>query len=127
MSRFKFAIPQAMVPGATRRIDPDTLIPMTGKKGVPLWDMPTPTRYEQHTRRRLDQKTKKVITDKVLVPVYRGVDASIARMIRSEFRRTQRKADAARKHDLAKAAAAHEATVKMQDSILNPGGGNVGK
>jgi len=128
MSRRKHAEPAIMVPGATRRINPDTLLPeFAVKNKVPLWNMPTPIRYVEHVRRRLDEKTKTVITDKVAVPIYRGLDATLARLIRAEFRRNQRKADAARKHDLAKAAAAHKATVKMQDSILNPGGKNVGK
>lgn len=127
MSRIKHAVPLTVVPGATRRIDPETLLQMKGEKGVSLWNMPTPLRYVEHTRRRLNKKTKKVITDKVSVPIYRGVDASLARLIRAEYRRTQRKVAEARKHDLSKAAAAHEATMKMQDSIINPGGENVGK
>lgn len=126
MSRRKFAEPGIIVPGATRRIDPTTLMPeFAVKNKVPLWNMPTPTRYVEHVRRRLDKKTKVVITDKVMVPIYRGVSASIARMIRSGFRRDQRKAEVARKHDLSKAAAAHEANVRIQDSIINPGGENV--
>ena len=127
MSHIKHAVPQTVVPGATRRINPETLLPMTGKKSVPLWDMPVPLRYVEHVRRRLDKKTKKVVTDKVAVPIYRGVDASLARMIRGEYRRTARKAEVARKHDLSKAVAAHEASKKMQDSIINPGGTNVGE
>lgn len=126
MSRIKHAIPLTVVPGATRRIDPETLLQaVTVKNKVPLWDMPAPLRYVEHVRRRLDKKTKKMVTDKVAVPIYRGVDASLARMIRGEYRRTQRKAAEARKHDLSKAAAAHEAEMKMQDSIMNPGGSNV--
>ena len=127
MSRIKYTVPQIVVPGATRRIDPETLSQMKSKKGVLLWDMPAPLRYVEHTHRRLDKKTKKVITDKVAVPIYRGVSASLARLIRAEYRRTQRKAAEARKHDLSKAAAAHEAEMKMQDSIINPGGEHVGK
>ena len=128
MSRRKFAEPGIIVPGATRRVDPETLLPeFAVKNKVPLWNMPTPIRYVEHVRRRLDKKTKTVITDKVAVPIYRGVSASLVRMIRAEYRRTQRKADEARKHDLTKAAAAHEATKKMQDSIINPGGENVGE
>lgn len=128
MSRQKFAIPQTMVPGATRRINPDTLMPMVGKKNkVPLWDMPTPVRYVEHVRRRLHKRTKKVITDMVMVPIYRGIPAALARLIRAAYRRTQREAEEARKADLSKAAAAHEAETKMQDSIMNPGGQNVGE
>jgi hypothetical protein len=128
MSRQKFAIPQTMVPGATRRVDPETLLPMVSVKNkVPLWDMPTPVRYVEHVRRRLDKKTKTVVMDKVMVPIYRGIPSSLARLIRGEYRRTQRKADEARKADLSKAAAAHEATMKMQGSIINPGGHNVGE
>lgn len=127
MSRYKFAIPQTMVPGATRRINPDTLLPLMGKNDIALWDMPTPIRYVDHVRRRLDMKTKTVIIDTVSVPIYRGVDTALARLIRADYRRTQRKADEARKHDLSKAVAAHEASKEMQDSIMNPGGPNVGE
>jgi len=108
MSRRKFAIPQTMVPGATRRIDPDTLLPkVSAKNKVPLWDMPTPVRYVEHTRRRLNKRTKEVITDKVMVPIYRGISTSIVRHMRAEHRRTQRKA---------LAAAIQKATAQMQDS-----------
>ena len=127
MSRYKFATSQTMVPGATRRVNPDTLLPLMGKNDIALWDMPTPIRYVDHVRRRLDPKTKTVRTDKVSVPVYRGVDTSLARLIRADYRRAQRKADEARKHDLSKAVAEHEASKKMQDSIMNPGGENVGE
>lgn len=126
MSRHRFANPLIVVPGATRRIDPETLLPMVSiKNKVPLWDMPTPIRYVEHVKRRLDRKTKTVIVDKVMVPIYRGLSASLARLIRADYHRMQRKADKVRKHDLVKAAAAHEAATQMQDSIINPGGHNV--
>lgn len=125
MSRHRFAIPQTMVPGATRRVDPDTLLPVVNVKNkVPLWDMPTPIRYVEHVKRRLNKKTKTIVVDKVMVPVYRGLSASLARLIRADYRRTQRKAEEARRADVIEATAAHKAEMKMQDFIINPGGHN---
>lgn len=85
-----FALPGTFVPGATKRIDPDTLAQELGRKGVPLWDMPDPVRYVEHVRRRRHRKTGKVITDMVSVPIYRGVSAKLANWYRSDARRQNR-------------------------------------
>lgn len=87
-----FAEPQTFVPGATRRIDPDTLMPEVDKKGRPLWDMPSPIRYAEHIKRRKHKKTGEVIEEEVMVPIYQGMGARMANWYRSQARRTMRKA-----------------------------------
>jgi hypothetical protein len=74
------------VPGARRRVDPETLMVMTSDHGRPLWDMPAPIRYAEHVH--VDKKGRHPIK----VPIYRGASASYARRVRSEVRRNQRKA-----------------------------------
>ncbi len=88
-----FAEPQTFVPGATRRIDPDTLMPEVDKKGRPLWDMPSPIRYAEHVTRRRTKQTGVVIGDTVMVPIYQGMDARMANWYRGQARRAMRKAE----------------------------------
>lgn len=83
--------PQTRVPGATRRINTETLMPMTDKKGRTLWNMPAPVRYAEHTKWHRDEKTGERIAEKIKVPVYRGVSAEFARYIQSQIRRQHRK------------------------------------
>ena len=82
--------PRTITPGAVRQINPDTLLPAVDAKGKPLFDLPQPIRFAEHTRRR--KIRGKVVTDKVKVPVYRGVPASLANHIRGQMKRTRRKA-----------------------------------
>ena len=82
--------PRTVTPGAVRQINPDTLLPAMDEKGRPLFDLPQPIRFVQHTRRR--KIRGKVVEDKVKVPVYRGFPASLARHMRGQMKRAQRKA-----------------------------------
>lgn len=82
--------PRTITPGATRQINPETLLPAVDEKGRLLFHMPQPIRFAEHTRRR--KVNGKVITDKVKVPIYRGFPASLARYIRGQMKRAQRKA-----------------------------------
>jgi len=103
------------MPGATRRIDPDTLLAMSDENGRPLWNMPAPISYAQHKGTRT--------TEPVFVPVYRGTSASYARWVKAQLRRKKRKeaeAEAAKENEslLKKAGDA------IKDLVLNPGGHN---
>lgn len=125
----KFALPQTRVLGATRRIDPDTLMPAYDSKGRPLWNMPKPVRYVEHVNWRRHKRTGKRIPEPVMVPVYRGVSASYARWVKAQIRQKQRKAAEAQ----AKVDALNEAEEKrlrdaadgLTDLIINPGGHSV--
>ncbi len=88
----KLYVPQTRVPGATRRIDPDTLLAAFDSKSRPLWNMPPPIGYAEHANWRRDRKTGKRIPAPIMVPLYRGVLASYARWVRGQIRRNQRKA-----------------------------------
>ena len=81
--------PQTVMPGVSRRINPDTGFPMVDIKGRTFWNMPKPISYVLHRKRRLHKK--KVIEEMIKVPVYRGTSASFARYMKSQFRREQRK------------------------------------
>ena len=123
--------PQTRVPGATRRLDPETFIPISDKKGRPLWNMPAPVRYAEHTRRfkEKDEETGKptgrVITEKIRVPVYRGASAEYVRWVRGQIKRNQRKIAEAQAAAEAKEIAMQEAEAALEDLVLNPGGHNV--
>lgn len=82
--------PRTVTLGATRQINPDTLLPAVDENGKLLFDMPQPIRFAEHTRRR--KVRGKVVEDKVKVPVYRGFPASFARHMRGQMKRAQRKA-----------------------------------
>lgn len=84
--------PQTRVPGATRRIDPGTLMPAFDDKGRPLWNMPAPIRYAKHANWRKHEETGERILEPIMVPIYRGTSASYARWVRGQIRRNQRKA-----------------------------------
>ncbi len=122
----KAFVPQTVIPGVRRRVDPDTLMAASDRDGTPLWDMPTPGGYAQHTKWRKNKVTGARIAEPVMVPVYRGTSASYARWVKAQLRRNQRKAaevDAA----LAVArevegAATQEADAALADLVLNPGG-----
>lgn len=121
--------PQTRVPGATRRIDPETLMAMSDEKGRPLWNMPPPVGYAEHTRWRKHKRTGKRIGEPIQVPVYRGTSASYARWVKSQIRRNQRKAAEAQAAvdamNEAEENSLQETEAAMQDLVLNPGGFNV--
>ena len=122
----KFADPQTRVPGAKHRIDPITLMTQTDKLDRPLWDMPSPIRYAKHAKRRKDKKTGEVVTEPVMVPIYRGTSASYARYVKAQIKRAQRKASERRRAAL-KAEAEKHTEKAIEDLVMNPGGHNVGK
>lgn len=125
----KYATPQTRMPGATRRINPETLMAMSDDKGRSLWNMPAPISYVEHTRWRRHKTTGARIPEPIMVPVYRGTSASYARWVKAQLRRNKRKAaeaqaavdalNAAEKDRLKEAAAG------LTDLVLNPGGHNV--
>jgi hypothetical protein len=121
--------PETRVPGATRRIDPDTLMPMSDDKGRPLWNMPAPVSYAEHTRWRRHKRTGERIGEPIQVPVYRGTSASYARWVKGQIRRNQRKAAEAQAAvdalNEAEKNPLQEAEAAMTDLVLNPGGHNV--
>lgn len=81
----KTFVPQTIILGVSRRIDPKTLMAMSDRNGMPLWNMPGPIRYAEH--KRTDTK----ISGPIMVPIYRGTSASYARYVKSQVRRDQRK------------------------------------
>lgn len=86
----KFATPQTVIPSASRRINPDTLMPELDNRDRPLWNMPAPVRHAEHKRGQ----------GHVMVPIYRGTSASYARWVKAQLRRRQRKtAEAKGEHD----------------------------
>ena len=88
----KAFVPQSVIPGARRRVDPETLMAMSDKKGNPLWDMPPPVSYVEHKKWHRHKHTGERIAETVQVPIYRGTSASYARWVRAQIRRKQRKA-----------------------------------
>ncbi len=122
-------VSQTRVPGARPRIDPDTLMPVFNKAGTMLWDMPAPSKYMEHKVRRLHKRTGKAIEDTAMVPIYRGTSASFARYIKSQIRRSQRKAAEAQalveELNAAEDNAARVEHDNLQNLVLNPGGHNV--
>lgn len=90
----KHALPQTIVPGAKKDIDPDTLKQKTDKRHRPIWVMPKPTGKHETTQvvthRFTDANGKpksEKIKRKVAFPIYRGVPADLARYMRSQMRR----------------------------------------
>jgi hypothetical protein len=83
--------PQSIILGAKRRINPETLMPMSDSRGHPLWDMPPPVRYAEHKRWRRHNRTGERIAEPIMVPIYRGTLVSYARWVKSQIRRNQRK------------------------------------
>lgn len=104
---------KTVVPGARRAVDKDgnPLFVKKGKKRIPVWDMPEPIYHVRHFKSagsrclaeselgidRDDNKLKLMMSPEQLdkytdkVPVYRGLDASLARYIRGQHRRSERK------------------------------------
>lgn len=123
----KFVTPQTRVPGAQRRIDPETLMPMSDDEGVPLWNMPAPVKYAEHRKWRRHKRTGQRIAEPVQVPVYRGTSASFARWVKAQLRRNKRKAAetqaAVDALNEAEQNSLQEAEAHLADLILNPGGG----
>lgn len=98
MATHKFATPGVFVRGASLRRDPDTLEVETDSKGRPLWDMPKSVGVhvtKQTVKRmvkRADGTTKQIKElQETQFPVYRSLDASLARYFRSQLRRFYRK------------------------------------
>lgn len=117
---------QTVIPGVTRRIDPETLTAMSDDKGRPLWNMPAPVSYEEHTRWRKHRNTGERIAEPIMVPVYRGTSASYARWVKAQLRRNRRKAaEAQTAVDALNATEENqlkEAAAVLTDFVLNPGG-----
>ena len=88
----KAFMPQTVIPGVRRRVDPDTLMAASDQDGKPLWDMPPPISYAQHKKWRKHKRTGQRIAEPVMVPIYRGTSASYARWVKARLRRSQRKA-----------------------------------
>ena len=88
----KAFVPMTVIPGVSRRVDPETLMAMSDEKGNPLWNMPAPVKYVKHTKWRKDKRTGERIAELVMVPVYRGASASYARWVKAQIRRKQREA-----------------------------------
>lgn len=125
----KYATPQSRVPGAQRRINPETLMPMYDDDNRPLWNMPAPVKYAEHTKWRRHKTTGARIPEPVMVPIYRGTSASYARWVKAQLRRNHRKAaEAQAEVDALNAAEKNrlkEAAAGLTDLVLNPGGHNV--
>ena len=125
----KVFVPQTVIPGARRRVEPDTIMAMSDKHGKPLWEMPPPSGYAQHKKWRKHKRTGQRIAEPVMVPVYRGTSASYARWVKSQLRRRQRKAaetqaevDALNEAEETAQNSLHEAEAALEDLVLNPGG-----
>lgn len=122
----KMFAPQTVIPGARRRVDPDTLMAMSDKHGNPLWEMPPPVSYAEHTKWRRHKRTGARVAEPIMVPIYRGTSASYARWVKAQLRRNQRKAVeveaalAAAKE--AEDVATQEADAALINLVLNPGG-----
>ena len=125
----KVFVPQAVIPGVRRRVDPDTLMAMSDKDGKLLWDMPAPSSYAQHKKWRKHKRTGQRIAEPIMVPIYRGTSASYARWVKAQLRRNQRKAAEALAEvaalNEAENASMQEAEAALQDLVLNPGGHDV--
>ena len=110
----KAYLPQTRMPGAQRRIDPDTLMAMSDEDGKPLWNLPAPVKYAEHRKWRKHKRTGERTAEPVMVPVYRGASASYVRWVKAQLRRNKRKAEEAK----------DEAEAALEDLVLNPGGHN---
>lgn len=112
-------VPQTVLIGAKRRVNPDTLMAAFDSRGNALWDLPAPVRYAEHKRKG----------EPVQVPVYRGASASYIRYVKSQINRDKRKQrEAQAEVDALNAAenkSLQEAETAMQDLLLNPGGHDV--
>lgn len=122
----KLYVPQTRVPGAQRRINPETLMPMFDNKGVPLWNMPAPVKYAEHRKWRRHKRTGQRVAEPVQVPIYRGTSAAYARWVMSQLRRQKRKdAEAQVEADAdAENISLQKAEAALADLVLNPGGYN---
>lgn len=121
----KYALPLTLVPGASKRLHPETFKHLVNKLGRFLWDMPKPVGVhvtKQHAR-VLDKsdpkkpRMKRVMKNKNF-PVYRGITARNARYARSQYRRARRKLE-----EKGMAKRVIDSSVGMIKSILNPTGG----
>ncbi len=125
----KVFVPQTVIPGARRRVDPETLMAMSDKHGNPLWDLPAPISYAEHKKWRRHKRTGARTAEPIQVPVHRGTSASYARWVKAQLRRNQRKAAEALAEvaalNEAENASMQEAEAALQDLVLNPGGHDV--
>lgn len=93
----KHATPSTYVPGATLVRDPQTYAILYSNKGDPLWNMPKPIGVHETIQvvrvRATESGQMKIKKRKELTqfPVYRGLDASLARYYRAQVRRFKRK------------------------------------
>ena len=121
--------PLTILIGAKRRVHPETLMAAFDSKGNALWDLPPPISYTEHTKWRKHKRTGKRIPEPIQVPVYRGADASYVRYVKSQIRRSQRKAKEAQAEverlNAAEAQASAAAEEALKDLVLT-GGQNVG-
>ena len=86
------------MPGATLGRDPKTFAIIYSNKGEPIWNMPKPIGVHEtipvvKTVDKSDPDKPKVKKVKQVMqfPVYRGIDASLARYYRAQVRRAKRK------------------------------------
>lgn len=94
----KFAYPGTFVPGATPAYD-EKGAPVYDKKNRRVWHMPKIVKNVEHTfhslERQISTKTgelrKVKVPRTVLVPVYKGMSASMANWYRGQARRNARK------------------------------------
>ncbi len=121
----KLHVLQTRVPGARRRIDPETLVSMYDDKGVPLWSMPAPISYMEHKKWCKHKRTGQRIAEPIMVPIYRGTSAAFARWVKAQLRRNQRKAAEAQAEADAEENSLQEIGDKLTDLILDSGGNNV--
>ena len=125
----KTFMPQTVIPGVRRRVDPETLMAMSDDEGLPLWNMPAPVKYAEHRKWRKHKATGARIAEPVMVPVYRGVLTSYARWVKAQLRRNKRKAAEAQAAvdalNEAEDSLLQEVASTLADSILNPGEHNV--
>ena len=119
----KVFVPQTIIPGVRRRVDPETLMAMSDEDGKPLWNMPAPTGYAEHRKWRKHKATGARIAEPVMVPVYRGALTSYVRWVKAQLRRNKRKAAEAQAE--ADALDSKETAAHLADLILNPGEHNV--
>ena len=117
--------PQTRVPGARRRVNPETHMAEHDRDGLPLWDMPAPIRYAEHTKWRMGKR----IGESVQVPVYRGASASYVRWVKAQIRRQQRKQQEAlaliEAMKVGEPDRLAQAEADLTDLVLNPGGYDV--
>lgn len=121
----KYANPLTLVPGASKRLDPDTFKHLVNKLGRFLWDMPKPVgvHMTKQVFRQLDKSDPEKprirrIWKKKKFPVYRGIAAKNARYVRSQHLRARRKL--AEKGMVKRTI---DSSLSIIKSILNPTGG----